>query len=76
MATCPRCKGHLTDSHRCPRRPIIVGAEILAAAVAGGAAGLVLVALLDPDRQFLQAESVAILLGALAGVALDRVFRR
>jgi hypothetical protein len=37
---------------------------------------LLLVALLDPDRQFVQAESVAILMGALAGVALDRLVRR
>ena len=76
MSTCPRCKGHLTDSHRCPRRPGLVAAEIAASAVAGGVGGLVLVALLDPDRQFLQAESVAILIGALAGVAVDRLLRR
>ena len=76
MSTCPHCKGHLTDSHRCPRRPGRVAAELLAAAIAGGVAGLVLVALVDPDRQIVQAESVAILLGALAGVALDRAVRR
>ena len=76
MSTCPRCKGHLTDSHRCPRRPARVAAELVAAAVAGGVAGLVLVALLDPDRQIVQAESVAILVGALGGVALDWFIRR
>src|SRR3954471_18101709 len=24
MATCPRCKGHLTDTHVCPPRPYMV----------------------------------------------------
>lgn len=76
MSTCPRCKGHLTDSHRCPRRRGLVAAELAAAAIVGGGAGLLLVAVLDPDRQFVQAESVAILLGALTGVALDRLVRR
>jgi hypothetical protein len=76
LSTCPRCKGHLTDSHRCPRRPGRVAAELATAAVAGGAAGLLLVALLDPDRQIVQAESVAILVGAIAAVGLDRFVRR
>jgi hypothetical protein len=34
------------------------------------------VALLDPDRQIVQAESVAILVGAIAAVGLDRFVRR
>jgi hypothetical protein len=76
LSTCPHCKGHLTDSHRCRRRRGRVAAELLSAANAGGVAGLVLVALVDPDRQIVQAESVAILLGAIAGVALDRAVRR
>ena len=32
MATCPQCKGHLTEGHRCPRRRIYVVAEIVACA--------------------------------------------
>src|SRR6476620_6608529 len=48
MATCPRCKGHLTDSHRCPRRPVVVAAEIVVTAVIGGVAGLLLVVMFDP----------------------------
>ena len=33
MATCPRCRGHLTDSHVCPSHPLRKGAELLAAVV-------------------------------------------
>ena len=47
MATCPRCKGHLTDSHRCPRRPIFAAVEIAGWAVTGGIGGFLLVALFD-----------------------------
>jgi uncharacterized paraquat-inducible protein A len=51
MATCPRCKGHLTDSHRCPRRSVFVAAEVVLWAFAGGFAGFLLVALFDPHGQ-------------------------
>src|SRR5574339_1217785 len=48
MATCPRCKGHLTDSHRCPRHRGMVALEIALAAIGGGFLGLLLVAIFDP----------------------------
>ena len=51
MATCPRCKGHLTDSHRCPRRSYLIVLEMLASAVVGGALGLFLVVVFDPQLQ-------------------------
>lgn len=51
MATCPRCKGHLTDSHRCPRRSIFLAAEIVLWALAGATAGFLLVALFDMHGQ-------------------------
>ena len=47
MATCPRCKGHLTESHRCPRRARFIALEVAAWAIAGGIAGFLLVALFD-----------------------------
>jgi hypothetical protein len=77
MATCPRCKGHLTDSHRCPRRPIVVAAEIVVTAVIGGAAGLLLVVMFDPTgRQIGDAESaVSVLAGAAFAVAINRALR-
>ena len=48
MATCPRCKGFLSDNHKCPRRPFFVAAEIVAAGLVGGFAALLFVALIDP----------------------------
>lgn len=74
MATCPRCKGHLTDSHRCPRRPLVAAAEILASALAGGLAGLLLVVLFDPHGQP-QLDILAIVAGAMIAVGIDRTLR-
>ena len=76
MATCPRCKGHLTDSHKCPRRPLIVATEITAAALAGGFAGLLLVAIFDHRGQLGDVDySIAIIAGGLIGVGLHRALR-
>jgi hypothetical protein len=76
MATCPHCKGHLTDHHRCPRRPAVVAAEIVVAGFFGGFGGLVLVALLDPRGHLTQVETIAIIAGAAAAIALARRLRR
>ena len=75
MATCPRCKGHLTDNHRCPRRPIFVAVEIILWALAGGFAGFLLVALFDPHGQMPDLDSVAAVIGAIAAVGLNRLLR-
>ena len=75
MATCPRCKGHLTDTHRCPKRPALVATEIAVAAIAGGLAGLVLIAAIDPRDVVTTVDTVAIVTGAALGVGLDRFFR-
>ena len=77
MATCPRCKGHLTDSHRCPRRPVVVAAEIVVTAVIGGVAGLLLVVMFDPTgRQIGDAESaVSVIAGACLAVGIHRALR-
>ena len=77
MATCPRCKGHLTDSHKCPRRPVIVAAEIAAAAVSGGIVGLLLVAIFDRAGQITDADySISVIAGALIAIGLHRALRR
>ena len=75
MATCPRCKGHLTDTHRCQRRPAYVAVEILLWALAGGFAGFLLVALFDPHGQMPEVDSIAAVVGALAAVGLNRALR-
>ena len=76
MATCPRCKGHLTDSHKCPRRPAIVGAEITAVALAGALAGFLLVAILDTHEQITNVDLILVVAaGALICVGINRVMR-
>jgi hypothetical protein len=77
MATCPRCKGHLTDSHKCPRRPAIVGAEITAVALAGALAGFLLVAIFDTHEQITNVDLILVVAaGALIGVGIHRAMRR
>ena len=75
MATCPRCRGHLTDNHRCPRRPGRVAAEITFAALGGGLLALVLVALFDPGDQLTHIDKAAVAVGMLGGIGLDRLLR-
>ena len=75
MATCPRCRGHLTDTHRCPRRRWLVAAEISLAALAGGLAALIVVALIDPAGQWTHIDAAAITVGGLSGIGLDRLLR-
>ena len=75
MATCPRCRGHLTENHRCPRRPVKVAAEIVLAALAGGLAGLLIVALIDPHGQMTHLDAVAVTVGVFGGIGLDRLLR-
>jgi zinc transporter ZupT len=77
MATCPRCKGHLTDSHKCPRRPAVVAAEITVVALAGAFAGLVLVAILDTHEQITNLDLILVVAaGALICVGINRAMRR
>jgi hypothetical protein len=75
MATCPRCHGHLTDTHRCPRRPIKVAVEITLAAVAGGLVALVLVSLMDPGGHMTHIDTAAVTVGVFGGIGLDRLLR-
>jgi hypothetical protein len=75
MATCPRCHGHLTDTHRCPRRPAKVAAEITLAAFAGGLLALVVVALIDPGGELTHIDTAAIAVGVFGGIGLDRLLR-
>ena len=75
MATCPRCHGHLTETHRCPRRRARVAAEIILAALLGGLVALVLVSLLDPNGQLTHIDTAAITVGVFGGIGLDRLLR-
>lgn len=71
MATCPRCKGYLTDSHRCPRRPFVAALRTTLAVVGGAIAGLLLVTLIDPNGQTVDA-TLFIVVGGILGGAIYR----
>jgi zinc transporter ZupT len=76
MSTCPRCKGHLTESHKCPKRPAIVAAEITASALAGGFIGLLLLAIFDPTEQITGVDLILVVAaGAMVCVAINRATR-
>jgi hypothetical protein len=75
MATCPHCKGHLTEGHRCPNRRGLVVAEVLACAVAGGLASLLILAMFDPFHQATDLDAIAVIAGALVAVGINRVLR-
>lgn len=74
MATCPRCRGHLTDSHRCPRRPAKVALEVAVVGVLGALAGTLLNGWLDPSGHA-RLELVALVGGALVAIGINRAVR-
>jgi hypothetical protein len=76
MATCPRCRGHLTEHHRCPRRPGRLAAEMAASAVAGAILALLVVALVDPQGRLTSIDAWAAGLGAAGGAWLVGLLRR
>jgi hypothetical protein len=75
MATCPRCKGHLTEGHRCPRRRLYLVVEIIASGIAGGVAGLLLLAAFDPHGQATDMDATAIITGVVVAIGLNRILR-
>ena len=75
MATCPHCKGHLTEGHRCPKRRAYVVAEIIAAGIAGGLAGLLILAAFDPRGQATDMDVTAVIGGIIVGIGLNRFLR-
>ena len=72
MATCPNCKGHLTDGHRCPRRRVFVIAEIIASGFAGALAGLLLFALFTTRDDM---DAIGIFGGAALAIWINRMVR-
>ena len=75
MSTCPRCKGPLTDDHRCPKRRSLVALEIVASALGGGFLGLFLLAAFDPRGQIADMDVITFLAGAALAVGINRLIR-
>jgi hypothetical protein len=75
MATCPRCKGHLTDGHRCPHRRSLVAAEIIACAIGGGLLAWLTLIGFDPHGQVTDMDAISFIAGALVAVGINRALR-
>ena len=66
----------MTDSHKCPKRPTIVGAEITAVALAGALVSFLLVAIFDTREQITNVDLILVVgAGALIGVGIRWVMR-
>lgn len=74
MSTCPRCRGHLTTGHRCPRSRGALAIELAATALVGGLAALAFVAVFDPHQVTIDLDWLVFALGALAALGVHRVF--
>jgi uncharacterized membrane protein YeaQ/YmgE (transglycosylase-associated protein family) len=75
MATCPHCKGYLSDGHRCPRRRAFVVAEIVASGLVGALASYLLLAAFDPRGQATDMDLIAIVAGATVAIGINRFLR-
>ena len=75
MATCPRCHGHLTDTHRCPRRPVLIALEMAGFALAGAVAAVILVSLINANTRIPHLEAAAVAVGVFVGLGLSRLVR-
>ena len=74
MSTCPRCHGHLTREHRCPRSRTSLALELGGTALVGGLAAIVFAAVFDPHETTADLDLLVFATGALAALALHRVF--
>ncbi len=74
MSTCPRCHGHLTRGHRCPRSRLAVALELAVTAIVGGLAAIVFAAVFDPHQVTIDLDLLVFCIGAMAALAIHRVF--
>lgn len=74
MATCPRCHGHLTDGHKCPRSRWAIAIELFGTAMAGGLAALAFVAIFDPEQLTIDLDGFVFALGAMVALGAHQLF--
>lgn len=75
MATCPRCRGHLTDTHRCPKGRLRGALETGAVGLGGGLGGLIVLALLDAGGAARDLEGMAFVAGSLLALGAHAMVR-
>ena len=74
MATCPRCHGHLTDGHKCPRSRGSIVFELLITALAGGLSAIAFVAIFDPHQMTVDLDGFVFGAGALFALGVHQLF--
>jgi uncharacterized paraquat-inducible protein A len=74
MATCPRCHGHLTDGHKCPRTRRSIAFELLITAMAGGLSAIVFLAVFDPHQVTTDLDGLVFTAGALFALGVHQLF--
>jgi hypothetical protein len=74
MATCPRCRGHLTDGHVCPRSRRSIAIELGVTALVGGLSAIAYLAIFDPRQTTVDLDGFIFALGALCALGIHRIF--
>ena len=74
MATCPRCHGHLTDGHICPRTRGSIALELGVTALAGGLSAIVFLAVFDPHQVTVDLDGLVFAAGALFALGVHHLF--
>ena len=74
MSTCPKCHGHLTEGHRCPRTRRSVVIELAATGLLGGLVAIAAIALLDPGQMTTDLDLLVFLLGGLCALGVHQIF--
>ena len=73
MATCPRCHGHLTDGHKCPRTRGSLILELLVTALVGGLAAIAFIAIFDPAQVTVDLDGLAFSGGAVFALGVHQL---
>jgi hypothetical protein len=75
VATCPRCKGPLTETHQCPRRPVAEALWAIGISIAGGLSVFVIFSLIDTQQRYAHLDPWVFLIGCLAARGIQIYLR-
>lgn len=74
MATCPHCRGHLTEHHRCPALKRALAIDLSVSALVGGLSALAFVAIFDPQQVTVDLDALVFALGAVLALGVRTLF--
>jgi hypothetical protein len=75
MATCPRCRGPLTETHVCPRRPFAEAFRAITVSIAGGLAAIVIFSLIDTEQRYAHLDLWMFVAGSLGARGIQIYLR-